>query len=357
MPDSNTQSGKQLTHDHVARLVERHFDQSNSELIIGGVLVSELVARFGTPLYVYDKSVIVKKIEEVQSLLPPNFDLYYSIKANPNAAILRLFLEHGCGLEVASGGELLQALNAGCPKERLIFAGPGKTADELASALEASIREVHVESLEEARCLDKLAKVKGQTARIGLRINPVGGSGGAMRMGGQASPFGIDEEEMDHVIDEILKLAHVRIVGVHLYMGTQILDADVLIGQYQRAVTIAKSVADRIPNPLETVDFGGGLGTPYFGHETDLDLAKVAEGIALIATEMKSAPRLANANGVLEPGRFLVNESGLYLARVTRIKKSRGKTFAVIDGGMHHHLGALGKPWANHQTKLPGCDS
>ena len=168
------------------------------------------------------------------------------------------FLHHGCGLEVASGGELQQALQAGCLPERLIFAGPGKSRDELDAALQASIREVHVESIDEARCLNGLAEANGQVANIGLRINPVGGSGGAMRMGGQASPFGIDEEGLANVLEELLSLKYLKIVGVHLFMGTQILDAEILIGQYQRALTIARSVAARLPHPLETVDFGGG---------------------------------------------------------------------------------------------------
>ena len=337
-----TKSRSQPRHDHVARLVDRHFDVNESELIIGGVLVSELVAKFGTPLFIYDESVIVKRIQKVKAFLPPKFELYYSIKANPNAAILKLFLQHGCGLEIASGGELFQALDAGCPPQRLIFAGPGKSKPELAAALKASINEIHVESIDEARWLDELAKSTGQIANIGLRINPVSGSGGAMRMGGQASPFGIDEESLEQVLDEILTLSNVKIAGVHLFMGTQILDADVLLGQYQRALTIARSVAARLPHPLETIDFGGGLGTPYFAHESELDLEKAAAGIALIADEMSNDPLLTNATGVLEPGRFLVNESGLYVATISRIKQSRGKTFAVIDGGMHHHLGASG---------------
>jgi diaminopimelate decarboxylase len=301
-----------------------------------------LASEFGTPIFVYDQSVVEQKVRDVQSVLPDGFRLFYSIKANPNAAFLKQFLRQGCGLEVASGGELFQALHAGCAADQIIFAGPGKTADELASAVREGIREVHIESIEEARCLSGLATAAQRTVAIALRVNPVDASGGAMQMGGRASPFGIDEEVLDDVLAEVLSLPGLQVVGVHLFMGTQILDAATLSAQYQRALAIARRVAQRIPGPLQTIDFGGGFGTPYFAHETELDLQEVARVMSDIAAQMKNDPLLATAEGVLEPGRYLVNEAGVYLAKVTRVKRSRGKTFAVIDGGMHHHLAASG---------------
>ncbi len=328
--------------NHVARIVARHFQVRDNELLIGGILVSHLIEEFGSPLFVYDQSVIESKIKDLSDLLPGTFDLFYSIKANPNAMLLKCFLQNDCGLEVASAGELFQALNAGCSPDRLIFAGPGKTPDELAAAFQANIREIHVESIEEARCLSELASRRNRKAAIALRVNPVESSGGAMRMGGIASPFGIDEENLDDVLSEVNSLAGIEMVGVHLFMGTQILDAEVLINQYKTALSIARHVSSRITQPLNTIDFGGGWGTPYFPHEKELDLAAVATGIHSIDDQMKQDPLLASARGILEPGRFLVNESGVYLSRVTRVKHSRGKTFAVVDGGLHHHLAASG---------------
>ena len=328
--------------DQAARVTTKYFDVEDHELIVGGVRVSQLVEQFGSPLFVYDKAIITRKIQEVRSILPQRFRLYYSIKANPHGSILKSFLRHGCGLEVASAGELHQAMAAGCSAGQIIFAGPGKTEHELSAALDAAIHEIHVESIEEARCINRLACDREQVASIALRINPVDSSGGAMRMGGKPSPFGIDEEEIDAVVDEIKSLRNLKIQGVHLFMGTQILDAKILIGQYNRAVSIAQRIATRMGGPLETIDFGGGLGTPYFAHETELDLNIVAEGIAAIDQRMQDDPLLSKTTAILEPGRFLVNESGIYISRVTRVKQSRGKTFAVIDGGMHHHLAASG---------------
>lgn len=341
---SNDQSGigDRVTVDHVSRLIERFFSVRNNELYVGGVPVSELRKKFGTPIFVYDQAALQKRIERVKAILPPRFSLYYSIKANPNATILKSFLQQGCGLEVASAGELFQAIDAGCRPERIIFAGPGKTQSELAAALHADIREVHVESLDEIRTLNELAESAGRIADIALRINPAEASGGAMRMGGRPSPFGIDEEDLGDVLDEIKTLRHLRVMGVHLFMATQILDADTLIEQYRLALTIANKVARRIPGPLETIDFGGGWGTPYFPHESDLDLRKLADGIVQVDKQMGRDPLLSDARAIVEPGRYLVNEAGLYLTSVTRVKKSRGKTFAVVDGGMHHHLAASG---------------
>ena len=199
-----------------------------------------------------------------------------------------------------------------------------------------------MESVEEARWLNELAQTRNKVATVALRINPVGGAGGAMRMGGRAAPFGIDEEDLGPALDEILSLPRVRVVGVHLFMATQILDAETLIGQYHRALAMAHDVAARIPERLRTIDFGGGLGTPYFPHETELDLDQLRLGLANIDKQLAADPLLSDVVGILEPGRFLVNEAGVYVASVTRIKVSRGKTFAVLDGGMHHHLAASG---------------
>ncbi len=335
---SHTAETTPLSH----RLATRHFRIVDGQLCIGGVSAAQLAEQFGTPVFLYDQGVMLRKIGRLRSILPPPFRLFYSMKANPNAAILKCALQQGCGLEVASGGELYQALRVGCPPDRLIFAGPGKTPPELAAAVRASIREIHVESLEEANCLSSLARAAGRPAHIALRVNPLDASGGAMQMGGRAAPFGIDEENLEQSLCQILRLPHLKVTGVHLFMATQILDADVLLTQYQRALAIARKIAGLLPGPLETIDFGGGLGTPYFAHEGDLDLEKLAGGLELVAGQMKADPLLAKAQGLLEPGRFLVNEAGVYLARVTRVKESRGRQFAILDGGMHHHLAASG---------------
>ena len=328
--------------DHAARLIETNFSVNDRQLHISGISVSELVEAYGSPLFVYDEDIVRNRVETVIELLPPDFKLYYSIKANPNAFFLKLMLEKGVGLEVASGGELFQALHAGCPAERIIFAGPGKTVAELRAAVAAGLGELHVESIEEAITLSEICEEAATNINISLRINPIDAAGGAMRMGGRPSPFGIDEETLDEAFRHIIKLPCLNLAGIHLFMGTQILDAEILLNQYRRALCLAREVASRMETPLRSIDFGGGWGTPYFPNEQCLDLNRVRSVLEQIHSELKQDPLLCHAESVIEPGRFLVNEAGVYLSRVTRVKQSRGKTFVVIDGGMHHHLAASG---------------
>ncbi|MDA7904262.1 type III PLP-dependent enzyme [bacterium] len=328
--------------NHAARVTEKHFGIREHQLCIGDISIEELTNQFGTPLFIYHQDTITKTIRDLQSRLPDRFQLYYSIKANPNAAILRTVLAEGCGLEIASNGELQQALAAGCEPSQILFAGPGKTQTELSAALDAKIGEIHVESIEEARWINQLAGEKRSVESISLRVNPVDTAGGAMQMGGKPSPFGVDEETLESVVSEIQQQENTKITGVHIYMGTQILDAEILLAQYHRGISIANAVAQQIDAPLATLDLGGGLGTPYFAHETELDLDAFQQGLVEIDQAMASSPWLANTKAIIEPGRFLVNEAGIYVARVTRVKRSRGKIYAVIDGGMHHHLAASG---------------
>ena len=222
--------------NHAARLAEKRFGICEHQLLIGDLSIQELTKKFGTPLFIYHRETITNTIRDLQSRLPDRFQLYYSIKANPNAAILRTVLAEGCGLEIASCGELQQALAAGCHPEQILFAGPGKTTAELNAALEARIGEIHVESIEEARWINQLAGEKRSVESISLRVNPVDTAGGAMQMGGKPSPFGIDEESLESVVAEIKQQDNTRITGVHLYMGTQILDAEILIAQYHRGI-------------------------------------------------------------------------------------------------------------------------
>lgn len=324
-------------------LVGRHYAVRQGELLVGGVGIGEIVERFGSPLFVYDAGVLRSRLEELRGALPAGFSLCYSVKANPNPAILRFFVGEGVGLEIASSGELLQALASGCDPHAILFAGPGKTEDELALAVERGVGEIHVESLTEARRLARLGEAAGRAVRVAIRVNPsaeVGGGG--MRMGARAVPFGVDEDQLGPVVDAIESSPGLHLVGVHLFVGTQILDHGVLLRQYHEGVKIARTMSDRIGRPLETVDLGGGLGVPYFPHETRLDLAGLREGLEGLRAEIADDPRLSGARFILEPGRFLVAEAGIYVSRVTDVKTSRGKTFAVIDGGMHHHLAASG---------------
>lgn len=326
----------------VAELVRGHYEIRQGELCVGGLPLRRIAQHYGTPLYLYDAAVFRRKLARLRQCLPW-FDLFYSIKANPNPAVARGFVAEGCGIEIASGGELRLALASGCPAARILFAGPGKTEAELAQALEAGVCEIHVESEAELRRLERLAGESGRRVNVAVRINPGEvARGGAMVMGGQPSPFGFDEELLPEVTRRIAASPVLRLSGLHVYCGTEILSAEVLLTMYQHTLALAERMAALAGCDLETIDFGGGLGVPYFERDSELDLERLGALLAPLMAQVRRRPGLGRARFVIEPGRYLVAEGGLYVARVVSVKASRGVRYVVLDGGMNHHLAAAG---------------
>jgi diaminopimelate decarboxylase len=329
--------------DSVEFLTKKYFPASQESLIAGGMPVSKIAELYGTPLFLYDRGILDQKYNALRAALPDRFAIYYSIKANPCLAVVKHFLKRGCGIEIASAGEFHRALEAGCEPARMLFAGPGKSQAELDLVLSQGIGEIHMESLVEAERISATCRRLGQRARVAIRINPAGeAEGGAMRMGGRPTPFGLDEEILDEVMDVVLAHPELELCGIHLFTGTQILDASTLLRQYRHGLALARRVVTKLGRPLRTVDFGGGLGIPYFTHERELDLEALRLGLHELCKEAEGDAHLANTRFIVEPGRFLTGEAGLYVTRINDIKISRGKTFLITDGGMNHHLAASG---------------
>jgi diaminopimelate decarboxylase len=326
----------------LANLAARCFKSHGPVLHVGGASVAELANRYGTPLFLYDRSALDRKLDALAAVFP-QFEIFYSVKANPTLAILRHFVLRGCGLEIASAGEFMQALAAGCPAERIFFAGPGKTDSEFDLTISGNIGEIHIESPREAGRIASFCTLTGNRARVGIRVNPTGDAqGGAMRMGGKPAPFGVDEEELDSLVASLTSTRCFDFRGIHMFVGTQVLDCSVLMIQYRKAIAIARYVASKIGRPLNTVDFGGGLGIPYFAGDSELDLSRLGAEIEVLMDEVQRDPDFRGTRFVIEPGRFLVGEAGIYVARIIDIKESRGKKFLILDGGMNHHLAASG---------------
>jgi diaminopimelate decarboxylase len=327
----------------VSQIVSTSFPGSNETLLLNGIPASEIAEIYGTPLFVYRSETLEYKWNRLRGALPAEFQIAYSVKANPTRAILEFFLDKKALLEIASGGEFYQALTAGCPADRIIFAGPGKTPDELEYVLSKGIGEIHAESLTEIERISSISRRIQVPARVAIRINPSGeAEGGAMRMGGRPAPFGIDEEQLDEALDGLFACTHLHFKGIQLFAGTQILDSDVLIAQYAKGCELARRVARRLGRPIQTVDLGGGLGIPYFSHERELDIAGLQVALAKLFKEVRHDPLLQGTRFLVEPGRYLVAEAGVYITRVVDIKVSRGKRYLITDGGMHHHLAASG---------------
>ncbi len=316
---------------------------SAGELLIGGLTVSSLAVRHGTPVFVYDRNIVEQKYSALRAALPKRFAISYSMKANPNPSFLRFFLEKGCGLEIASAGEFYQARHAHCSARDILFAGPGKTEAELELAISQGIGEIHAESKLEIERISAICRKFGARTPVAVRVNPnEDGQGGAMLMGGKSAPFGVDEEELEPLLHRIAKDPYLEFRGIHLFVGSQILDCQLLLAQYRKGLEIARRAAATIDLPLRTLDFGGGLGIPYFVGDSELDLRWLSEGLHELMAEIEREDCFAQTTFMVEPGRFLVGEAGVYVARINDIKISRGKKYLILDGGMNHHLAASG---------------
>lgn len=329
--------------EKIDALVARLGGAPSGELQVGEVTVSQLAQRFGTPFYVYSGDVALEQVARVRRALGPEIDLYFSVKANPSLGICQLLARSGIGAEVASGGELALASRAGFSGERILFAGPGKTDRELALAATTGIQAINVESAGELERLAAMARRTGRRMDVGLRVNPSASLAGAnMRMGGGSQQFGIDEEDVPALVERYREHDVVRIVGLHVYTGTQVFDVDRLLAQWDATLTLAATLAQLLGHPFAFVDLGGGFGVPYFENTPELDLDVLGEEGRALVTRASRDARFAGTRFLVELGRYLLAPAGVYVTRVVDVKSSRGKAYAVSDGGMNHHTMATG---------------
>jgi diaminopimelate decarboxylase len=308
--------------------------------VVGGIPLPELARRVGrTPFYAYDRRLMSERVELLRAHLPRQVHIHYAIKANPMPEVVRHLAGLVDGLDVASAGELAIALEAGARPDTVSFAGPGKTDAELEAALAAGIV-LNLESEGEMERLAAIASRRGTRARVSVRVNPdfeLKSSG--MKMGGGPKPFGVDAERVPAMLRRIGELA-LEFQGFHIFSGAQNLRADAIEEAQRKSVELALRLAQDAPGPVRILNIGGGFGIPYFPGDERLDVALVGRNLAAILEGLES--RLPRAQVVLELGRFLVGEAGVYVCRVVDRKISRGHVFLVTDGGLHHHLAASG---------------
>ena len=316
------------------------FAVRDGELVVGGLSLSELAARAGgTPFFAYDRALLDARMRELRETLPARIELHYAIKANPHPELVRHLAARVDGLDVASGGELALALQAGCSAAAISFAGPGKSRGELEAAVAAGVL-LNIESHREARELADIAARGGRAARVAVRVNPdfeLKSSG--MRMGGGAKPFGVDAEAVPALLGEINRMG-LAFEGFHIFAGSQNLRADAIVEAQRLSFELAVRLAEHASAPVRVLNLGGGFGIPYFPGDSRLDLAPIADNLATLLDEADT--RLPGASLALELGRYLVGEAGVYVCRVVDRKESRGQVFLVCDGGLNHHLAASG---------------
>ncbi|MFT3759444.1 pyridoxal-dependent decarboxylase, exosortase A system-associated [Thauera sp.] len=316
------------------------FHSEDGELIINGQRISRIAARVGrTPFYAYDRSLLDTRVAQLRAALPKAVKLHYAMKANPMPALVAHMTRLVDGIDVASAGELLVALDAGADPREISFAGPGKTEAELNQAVAAGIL-INVESFREVPLLAAAQQALGLPARVAVRVNPdfeLKSSG--MKMGGGPKQFGVDAEQVPELLTEIGR-AGLAFEGFHLFAGSQNLKQEAIVEAQQKSYALACRLAEHSPSPVRFLNLGGGFGIPYFPGEQPLDLAPIGTNLADIVEQAHRT--LPEAEIVIELGRYLVGEAGLYVAKIIDKKVSRGHTYLVTDGGLHHHLSASG---------------
>lgn len=316
------------------------FPVKDNNLIIGGIELTRLAARVGkTPFYAYDRQLITDRVNELRRQMPAGLKIHYAMKANPMPAVVQHMSSLVDGFDLASAGEMKVALDTTMPTENISMAGPGKRPQELMQAIVASIT-INVESLHELETIKSLSEQNGIQAKVAVRINPafeLKASG--MKMGGGPKQFGIDEELLPDVLKRIKELS-LDFKGFHIYSGSQNLKADSIIEAQQKSIDLAINLSDYCPTPIKKLNIGGGYGIPYFPGETPLDTRQVGDALAKALDKFKTTNPQAEV--IVELGRYLVGEAGIYVCQVLDKKISRGQIFLVVNGGLHHHLAASG---------------
>jgi len=309
-------------------------------LQVGGIPLTELARRVGrTPFYAYDRSLITQRVELLRKHLPADVHLHYAIKANPMPEVVQQLARLVNGLDVASAGELKVALASGADPAEISFAGPGKTDAELGQATAAGIV-VNLESEREMERIAALGRNNNARPRVAVRVNPdfeLKSSG--MKMGGGPKQFGVDAERVPEMLARIGQLG-LDFQGFHIFGGSQNLRADAITEAQEKTIELALKLAEYAPSPVRLLNIGGGFGIPYFPGERPLDVAAVGANLARLMNGMTR--QLPQARIVIELGRYLVGEAGIYVCRVIDRKMSRGQVFLITDGGLHHHLAASG---------------
>ncbi len=316
------------------------FTIAGGELLLGGIPLTRLAARAGhSPFYAYDRSIISNNVASLRNSLPSEIHLHYAIKANPMPAVVQHLAKLTDGLDVASLGELRTALDCGVQPETISFAGPGKTDTELKVAIASGVI-INMESEQEMERIAGIADRLALRPRVSIRVNPdfeLKTSG--MKMGGGPKPFGVDAERVPDMLKRVAELG-LDWQGFHIFSGSQNLQHTAIIEAQTKTFDLAIRLAQDAPCPLTWLNIGGGFGIPYFPGDVRLDLTPISDNLAaLVEQHRKSLPQ---AEIVIELGRYLVGEAGIYVCEVIDRKVSRGEVFLVTNGGLHHHLAVSG---------------
>lgn len=322
---------------------------------LGDGVLEAVAGTHGTPCFAYAAAAVDAAWGRLRAALPARVRVAYAVKANPHPALLARLAAAGASFDCASEGELRRVAALGLGPGRTFFAGPGKREAELALALAQGAR-VQAEGWEDLARLDALAGAGGgPPVAVNVRVHPREGVAEASRIIGGTGPsaFGVDEEDVPDLLARARGLRHVRVAGLHVFAASNERAADRLLATHGMVLALARRLADEHGVVLEQVDLGGGLGVPYAPGEAPLDTAALGAGLAALLAEHA----WFEGELVLEPGRFLAAPCGVYLARVVRVKPSRGERFAILEGGINHLLRPLltGQPFPVRRVDPDGA--
>lgn len=347
-------------------------------IILSGQEIEAASQEYGTPLYLYNLNKIDRQYELLRKYLPPNFRIHYALKANSNLTVCHRLAELGCRADVSSLGELRAALKTGFSPELILFTGPGKTNPELTAALEAGIGTIVLESVNEARRTNDLARQYGIRQKVLIRINPLyrtsqscdisqaaskdGSRDGSNRncsepsapvqtIATNASKFGVDEARAEEAIATIGTLSHLELEGIHIFTESNVLDYQQLLASWQNTIAIANRLKER-GYSISHIDFGGSIGIPYNWVDDEFDMKSFGRELQRIFDRNPY-----QYNCIVEIGRYMVGESGCYVIEVIDIKESQGKKFIIVDGGVHQLLRMSMKKASRYMEVLGKKDS
>ncbi|MBU1124902.1 MAG: diaminopimelate decarboxylase [Candidatus Omnitrophica bacterium] len=305
------------------------FRYSKKDLLCEKLRIADLVARFQTPLYVYSYQTLIGhflKLKDAFRQINPL--VCYSVKANSNLAILKALVNKGAGLDIVSGGELFRALQAGCPPERIVYASVGKTDAEIEKAVRRKILFFNVESVAELENINRICGRLNRVSRVALRINPdvEPKTHKYITTGKLTSKFGVDFKCVQQILLLRNALPHVRIVGLHIHIGSQITDSVPFIAAIRKVIDFI-GVLKKKGIVIEYLNIGGGMGITY-NRETPQTAQEYARRV--IPFFKKSGLKM-----ILEPGRFIAGQAGVLVTKVLYVKQTPRKKFIIVDAGMN----------------------
>ena len=304
--------------------------------------IKSTIKNHETPLYVYDTETIRTNYRNLRAALPKNFNILYSLKANPHPRIIAELKELGACFDVASFGELKTVLDAGVDPSRISFVGPGKTEREIRFALENNVDIIVTESIDQLMVVDRVAKQYNKIQSVTVRLNPKEyvDLKGKVRHN-RSIQFGVDEEDVGFFIESVNKCSNVKFRGIHTHVQSQILDPASIAANFEMTLKLYHILVEKVNLKLDVINFGGGFGIPYQESESPLDMTLLKEKLNQFSSFSNEVAG-DSIKPFAETGRYLVGQSGFFVTKVLYRKESRGKKLLVMDGGMNNNFSVVG---------------